>query len=195
MASEIGGDRLQQLAVRWAERSVGLVERALRLAALLQGGRFKKYPPTLDPRSLEMNHREKIRKPITQHVARKEVIQHKQHYTAAKQNHRRKGCERTAFFDFKRSPLESAKDGGGKIDQQPEAEISQRGERANQRREQDGPDVLDLVRSKAALQFLAMRGTDVTSQSLYLDTVNQMKAPTGNPAVWGRVRRTGCGTR
>jgi hypothetical protein len=35
----IGGDRLQQLAVRWAEHSVGLVERALRITALLQGGR------------------------------------------------------------------------------------------------------------------------------------------------------------
>ena len=39
MASEIGGDRLQQLAVRWAERGVGLVERALRLTTLPQGSR------------------------------------------------------------------------------------------------------------------------------------------------------------
>jgi hypothetical protein len=35
MALEIGGDRFQQLAVRWVEHSVGLVERALRLTALL----------------------------------------------------------------------------------------------------------------------------------------------------------------
>ena len=42
LASEIRGDRLQQLAVRWAERSVGLVERALRLAAFLQGGRKRR---------------------------------------------------------------------------------------------------------------------------------------------------------
>jgi len=36
---KIGGDRLQQLAVRWAERGVGLVERALRLTTLPQGSR------------------------------------------------------------------------------------------------------------------------------------------------------------
>jgi hypothetical protein len=39
MASEIGGDRFQQLAVRWAELSVGLVERALRLTAAVLRGR------------------------------------------------------------------------------------------------------------------------------------------------------------
>ena len=41
MASEFSRDRLQQLAVRWLEHSVGLVERALRLTALLQGGRYR----------------------------------------------------------------------------------------------------------------------------------------------------------
>jgi len=80
----------------------------------------------------EVNHREKTRKSITKHIAREEVVKNQQRHTTTKQKQWCEKNERPSFLDSKRPPLQTAKDVCGKVDQQPESQISKCRERPNQ---------------------------------------------------------------
>ena len=106
---------------------------------------FEHDPLPLDPRAAEIHHLEKIRKAVAEHVARKQAVEQDHPDAAAQQHHRHQRKPQAAARDFERAPFQAQEDPGEEFDQHAEAQIAERGQQPDRRRQQNLQRVVELV--------------------------------------------------
>ena len=145
------GRQLTQLRDGRADRAANLRNRAFaadrcaRAQRQRGAGRLDEDPAPFDLGRAEIDHLEKIRKAVTEHVAGKNSVEQQDGDAAAHQDHGDQRAIPSAVVDAERVPLEPAKQPREKFDQAAKAEIAERREHSHGHCEQNQLDVFELV--------------------------------------------------